>query len=118
MEAPYTFHVGQSDIRVSLLDGIEIISKVGPNDFTKHFTTQNIVRNAMRRSFTITVKRIPFIGFLFCMILVFIRLVKSPLSSKNWCIAIMEMASGAISLLSSNVLTPSIDKPGKNFLNE
>lgn len=36
------------------------------------------------------------------MILVFIRLVKSPLSKKNWCIALIEMASGAIALFSRN----------------
>ena len=100
---PFSFHFGESDVKVSIQQGIEVISKVGPNDFTKQFTTQNIVRNAMRRSFTLTIKRIPFIGFVFSMILAFIRLVKSPLSAKNWCIAIMEMASGAIAILSRNL---------------
>lgn len=102
----FSFHLGENKVKCSL-QGVEVESNAGPDALTKHFTTENLVRNVVRRSFGLTIKRIPYIGFFFSMIFVFVRLVRNPLSVKTWCIAIMEMASGAISIFAyTNWIVP------------
>ena len=97
---PFFFEFGESNIRISVKDGIEIVTKEGVKVLRKHISTNAIFVNASRKSVLIAVKKLPFIGFLMAVIFAFIRVVKKPYSTKVWCIAIAELCSGASSIYS------------------
>ena len=99
-EHPIYFKLGESNIRISVNDGIEIVSKEGVKVLRKHISTNSIFVNASRKSVAIAIKKLPFIGFLMAVIFAFIRVVKQPYSTKVWCIAVAELCSGASSIYS------------------
>ena len=102
MSDEITFEFGEHKINFSLSKGINVISTDQTNK-SKNFTREKLAQNATRKTLAITMKRVPYLGFFVSIVLVFTRIFNSPFSTKNWCIAFMELASGAAQIFSSKL---------------
>lgn len=99
MSNEINFELGEHEIKISLNKGVVIKSKQYSNK-SKNFTREKISQNATRKTLAITMKRLPYLGLLVSIVLVFSRIFQNPFSTKNWCIAFMELASGAAQIFS------------------